>query len=120
MKTLGKLIFLALGLFLLTQGWHFGTDPALPFDYAAAWAINGVLIVGVLLDLSSLVLNSLDTAHWDTSIPGSFLSPLDIAFCLVWACLNLSWFGILAILSDASVRLFNRWASHIQHQESSN
>lgn len=120
MKTAAKLIFLALGLFLLLQGWHVGTDPDLPFDYAASWAANGFLIVCIFLDLSSLVSNSLDTAQWDTTIPGSLLSPLDIALCLVWSGLNLSWFGIFAILSDATVRLFNRWAASIQHPASSN
>jgi hypothetical protein len=82
MKTAAKLIFLALGLFLLLQGWHVGTDPDLPFDYAASWAINGGLLSCIFLDLS--------------------------------------WFGILAVLSDATVRLFNRWAASIKNPASSN
>jgi hypothetical protein len=59
--------------------------------FCGACVVNALLAFSITFDLTSLILNGL----------------------------TISWFGSLAVLSDAAVQLFSRWASAIQHQESS-
>lgn len=108
--TLLKIAFLAIMALQLVAGAHYGTT------FCGACVVNALLAFSITFDLTSLILNSLDCPNWTHNNISRF-NGFDIAFCLLWDGLNISWFGILAVLSDAAVQLFGRWASAIQQHD---
>ncbi len=76
--------------------------------------MNATLGLCILADLLYLAINSLDAPGWMPRHPRAGFDTLDRALCLVWSCLTLTPWGLIAIVTDAAVKLFSRWAQALQ------
>lgn len=109
-----KPALLTVGIIALLCGYQLRADPTLPVDYYAYYWINSLLGICILLDLLHLAINSLDAPGWMPRHPSAGFDGLDIALCLLFACLTLTPWGLLAVLTDAATKLFSRWAQALQ------
>lgn len=114
MRHFFKSALLTFWVISLLVGKTLVVDPAYPFDTFVHYWLNGLLAVCFLLDLLHLAINSLNVRLWIPRHPSADFDRLDIALCLVFTCLTLTPWGLLAVLTDAACKLFSRWAQALQ------
>lgn len=113
MLTLSRLLLALSWFVMLLIGYHPSESSHLA-DITAIIVINILLIACIGFDLGYLVFNALDAENWIQRHPSGDLDALDLLLCLLWSCLTVTPYGLLAILTDAATKLFSRWAQALQ------
>lgn len=113
MLTLFRLLILLTWSLMLLAGYHPAEDDC-PMVLVAVYFVQGLIAFCIAADLLCIAVNSLDPYRWRPRHTGVGYDLLDQALLLTFSCLTLTPWGLVAIVTDAAVKLFSRWAQALQ------